>query len=77
MNGTEEEEGGIIAQAPHDVNHEKCVKIMKQAGCAHAGLVSRIVSARMVVEAWAGYRERFVQYGRHVFFERVQGKRCS
>jgi len=26
MNGTEEEEGGIIAQALHDVNHEKYVE---------------------------------------------------
>ena len=40
MNGTEEEEGGIIAQAPHDVNHEKCEEIMKGAGGAHAGLAS-------------------------------------
>lgn len=30
MNGTEEEEGGIIAQAPHDVNQEKCVEIMQR-----------------------------------------------
>jgi len=35
MNGTEEEEGGIIAQAPGDVNHEKCATIVQWTEGGH------------------------------------------
>ena len=53
--GTEEEEGGIIAQAPDDVNHQKCTELWPATGVNHLWVGMVLGCNAVAVEAW--YRE--------------------